>query len=1200
MFFYLSKGIKGIKICIMFTDNSIIAALNGAPFILICCLIFIWLCYVLQKKISVGGNNNGQDFSVCPRSIIITFGAAFILRILLAVLYEGHEDVSYFRYWTSWLSNNSPFDYYDELSTNNTYLPGYLYIMFILGKILNFSGLPYNYAYIKLPSVICDLITALVIFKAVKKYSNPKTGYLASILYLFNPAIFLNSALWGQVDSFTALFTILSLYFILEKRYVLSYIFAGIGLAFKLQFAFVLPVLGIFTMKEIYTYIKKKQYKELLNILYAFFAAAGAFTVIVLPFTIKYMVEGDIFFILKVYFGQTGMFNDFALNTFNIYSMIMKNWVELPSAAVSGLISWDAFNYIIIGLLSVCASFLVVVSKKKRIIYLASGFLIIAIFIFCVKMHERYMYAALAPLLIAACISKNKGVFAAFMVFSVLHFLNTGVLLFKSPRYFYTDDLFLIIFSGITVLFFISFTVIAVFEAVKAGKQDLKAETKAEILCQEISEDNPDCGCDIAVLSGEEKRARSIKESIDYYNKRYEKNLKIREETKLGKKDAIICVIFFLIYFALNLINLGGTNVPQTYWEVKQGDYIILEIPDGVTVGEIWGYKGIDIKDNPLNCINVYAGDSIDADNYGAFITEANYKGKKNICNNGNSETSAASMYKWFEIIALNESCRYIAFSASEGTRINEIVPLEKDTREIIDYRFVCFWRSGEKAVTAAFDERNTYPGYNSLMTDMYFDEIYHARTAFEHINGWEPYEITHPPLGKIIISLGIRVFGMNPLGWRISGVIFSCALVPLMYILGKMLFEKRLWGMLFALLSALDGLHFVQGRIATIDTYPVFFSTLSMLFMLIFFRTNILRENTIKCLIPFALSGLFFGFAVASKWTGLYTGAGLLVLLIIYIYRMLDEYRNNAALLENEENKYKSYSKAFDWKLSYIMLIGAVFFIIIPFMIYLASYIPYMTGEKSLGELFKIMVDNQVYMYNYHSVWVVGTTHQCQSPWYSWFFNYRSVYMYYADSSFNAYARIHSLGNHIINWGGLAALIFCIYTALKKQIYAILNLLDISKKEELKEKYIKKKKGFREGFESKFKTRIYEKLSIENKDTLIFIFIGFLSAILPWAFVERSTFIYHFYPSMPYYIGMIIFTLMYICRIKSKKIGAIKIFGKNITVTGGGMITAVYIFAAVVMFILLFPVYTGIPINRVLADILYSWVRALGGHVGL
>src|SRR5207249_1714377 len=43
---------------------------------------------------------------------------------------------------------------------------------------------------------------------------------------------------------------------------------------------------------------------------------------------------------------------------------------------------------------------------------------------------------------------------------------------------------------------------------------------------------------------------------------------------------------------------------------------------------------------------------------------------------------------------------------------------------------------------------------------EMYFDEVYHARTAFELLAEREPYEWTHPHLAKEIMALGILAFG--------------------------------------------------------------------------------------------------------------------------------------------------------------------------------------------------------------------------------------------------------------------------------------------------------------------------------------------------------------------------------------------------------------------------------------------------------
>ena len=89
-------------------------------------------------------------------------------------------------------------------------------------------------------------------------------------------------------------------------------------------------------------------------------------------------------------------------------------------------------------------------------------------------------------------------------------------------------------------------------------------------------------------------------------------------------------------------------------------------------------------------------------------------------------------------------------------------------------------------AYPALFDESDLYPERYSFRNSMYFDEIYHARTAYEFLHGLPTYENTHPPLGKIFIALGVAIFGMNPFGWRIMGTLFGIAMLPFIYLLGK------------------------------------------------------------------------------------------------------------------------------------------------------------------------------------------------------------------------------------------------------------------------------------------------------------------------------------------------------------------------------------------------------------------------------
>ena len=134
----------------------------------------------------------------------------------------------------------------------------------------------------------------------------------------------------------------------------------------------------------------------------------------------------------------------------------------------------------------------------------------------------------------------------------------------------------------------------------------------------------------------------------------------------------------------------------------------------------------------------------------------------------------------------------------------------------------------------------------------------------------------------------------MTPFGWRFSGALFGALMLPVMYLLVKLLTKKTPLSAMAMGLLALDSMHFTQTRIATIDTYPVFFIMLMYLFMFMYFRMNMHTDKLYKTFIPLGLSGLMFAFACASKWTGIYAGAGLAVIFFISVYRRLKEYLAN------------------------------------------------------------------------------------------------------------------------------------------------------------------------------------------------------------------------------------------------------------------------------------------------------------------
>ena len=135
------------------------------------------------------------------------------------------------------------------------------------------------------------------------------------------------------------------------------------------------------------------------------------------------------------------------------------------------------------------------------------------------------------------------------------------------------------------------------------------------------------------------------------------------------------------------------------------------------------------------------------------------------------------------------------------------------------------------------FDEQELGPpGRTDLYASFCFDEIYHVRTAYEIFIRSRPYEITHPPLGKIILACGIEMFRTNPFGWRFIRTLTGVLMLPLMYIFAKMLLKKTKYAAFTTILLQRTLCTLRKTRISTIDSYSILWIMLMYLFMYLFY----------------------------------------------------------------------------------------------------------------------------------------------------------------------------------------------------------------------------------------------------------------------------------------------------------------------------------------------------------------------------
>lgn len=531
----------------------------------------------------------------------------------------------------------------------------------------------------------------------------------------------------------------------------------------------------------------------------------------------------------------------------------------------------------------------------------------------------------------------------------------------------------------------------------------------------------------------------------------------------LHRQDWIILLIMTVVCACTSFYKLGDMEAASSHWKPSaSGESVTVEFPEAVTVSRVT------FSPNVPNTSNA------------AYKVEYELEeGSGNYTTAFSFSRSDIAFFEW-HIEDISFVTRRVRVTVQvRGMGLNEMAFWEKEvdgTYTQIPVTVVnTVYENADNAHTPdkLFDEQELAQVYRTFENGTYFDEIYFPRTAYEHIHGLSIYEVTHPPLGKTLISIGITLFGMNPFGWRFMGTLMGVCLVPIMYLLAFKLFKKRGYAFIAAFLMMMDFMRTTQTRLATIDTYSVFFILLMYYFMYDYFSQRSYERPFWRGIVSLGLSGLCFGLGAAAKWTSIYAGVGLAVLFFI---AKLSEGADVAS------GRYQVPAGRKSWLVGNFIptcLMCVVFFIIIPLGIYVLSYLPYMPSNPDKS-LIQVVLDNQEYMYNYHAN--LNATHSYQSSWYSWLIDGRPIYYYSSASAGLAEglrASVVSMGNPAIWWTGLVCIIPALYFAWKRK----------------------------------------EKM-------MILVFVGYACQLFPWILVTRCTFIYHYFTAVPFLIFMIVYVI--------------------------------------------------------------------------
>lgn len=1010
--------------------------------------------------------------------ICFLFVAGLFLRLIIGYFYPGHEtDMACFAAWADRMYTLGPGNFYSaDIFTD--YPPGYMYILYCIGALRSILHVPYfsgvHLLLLKLPAILCDLLCGFFLYQEGNRKHAHSTGLLLAGLYLFNPAVILNSSLWGQIDSVYTLFLILMCLTLSKGAFFSASLYLSFGALIKPQMLIFTPVLLAALADSVIRH--KASCRTLLNNIGKVAGAAFFALLAALPFGIEKVVSQ--------YTDTLSSYPYASVNAYNLWSMLGLNWASQDSIfLLFSVKTWGMIAILLIVFFTFLFNFRL--AQKTHKAFLLGAFIILSVFTFSARMHERYLYPGMI-LLLFACLYSTK-YFFCYIGITVLHFVNTAHILFGyDPQSYDTKGpVVLLVSGGIIVCVLIFYWLLS--SDCHPRKSGNTKKHPAGIFFLRPAEPRPSAA-----------------------------------KIPFTRWDALFLAVIMLLYSSFALHDLGNMSAPTTGKQLTQHDTIQLTFSE----------------DHLPASLSYYVGPKENQEFYLEILTEEGIVSTAEIIQLDN-------VFTWQEIIlpATENTLRLTLLD--EQASLFELAFIDQLGQHAMPLNYAEY--------SAFFDEQHLFPTLSTYRDSMYFDEIYHGRTSYEFLNGLTAYENTHPPLGKILISLGVAVFGMNPFGWRIMGTLLGIAMLPFMYLFGKKITNSTAFGAFACFLFAFDFMHFTQTRIATIDVFVTFFVILMYYFMFQYCTLSFYDTSLGRTLLPLGACGISMGLGIACKWTGAYAGAGLAILFFGVLFRRYREYLWAKSILsgtswadfcnaeptsfcnpDTRTEKALHISTVFTSNVLKTLGFCLLFFVVIPFGIYLLSYLPFRDGTDA--GLFTRMLHNQETMLNYHKN--LNAEHYFSSRWWEWPVMLRPIWYYSAvisdTASTHVREAISAFGNPLVWWTGIPASLYMIYFAYKK------------------------------------KDRI-----------AVFLLIGYLAQYLPWFFVTRITFIYHYFPSVAFVVMMITYSLKLL---------------KNRMSSDRFLLLLVFYSAAVfALFLLFYPVLSGQPVSTEYVD---HWLRWLDSWV--
>ncbi len=424
---------------------------------------------------------------------------AFALRIVLSYIFIGHgTDITCFTAWGDYIAKNGASSFYSGMSFAD-YPPGYMYVLAAMSKLsllfghelYSASGFDMFYVNcIKLPAILIDLAAAYIVYRlAIKRFSF-KSSYLLMLLTAFSPIAAYISGAWGQIDQVLTVLLLISMLLLNANKPILGGLVFGIAISVKPQALMFGPIIAVAYICYIFdrkffdgtqVVCSDSTIIRLLKTAAAVFSAIAFIAITAIPFT------GDQpwYWIVDKYVGTATSYDYSTVNAYNLYALLGQNWRPTAQVAFAG-ITYGQLGTIGIILSVAAGSVLYIFGRKKNpgALYLASAYMLAALFTLGYYMHERYLFPIMLLLMVAYLYYRDKRIMGVYFAYILTLMINC-IAAFYYPVYgkygLYWDDtlIFWCSLANVAILIVFTWSVIRIMLQDKIAAEHIASNASA-------------------------------------------------------------------------------------------------------------------------------------------------------------------------------------------------------------------------------------------------------------------------------------------------------------------------------------------------------------------------------------------------------------------------------------------------------------------------------------------------------------------------------------------------------------------------------------------------------------------------------------------------------------------------------------------------------------------------------------------------